>query len=105
MSASSSSPQRVVPAHLSFLTIYNPALGPTDETLGDQILYYYSARFEEELEQRRADRQHRSKSDDQKTSQGQQVAREQEKKDDREAEQNERLRQVGLAQGMVDFVK
>ncbi|KAK5796720.1 hypothetical protein VI817_006004 [Penicillium citrinum] len=67
---------------LSFLAIYNPTLGPTDETLEDQILFYTS----------RADRQCEDETisggDGNKLS------------DD---EKNERLRQIGLAQGMVNF--
>ncbi|PSN63982.1 hypothetical protein BS50DRAFT_576615, partial [Corynespora cassiicola Philippines] len=75
---------KVVPAQLSFLAIYNPALGDTDETFHDQIVFYYS----------RAARQ-RSKID------GRNVQAE---RDLREQE-NEKLRQVGLAQGMVGFAR
>ncbi|KKZ66096.1 hypothetical protein EMCG_08161 [[Emmonsia] crescens] len=35
-------PSSVVPAQLSFFAIYNPSLGSTDETLRDQIVFYYS---------------------------------------------------------------
>ncbi|KAJ5678685.1 hypothetical protein N7462_006929, partial [Penicillium macrosclerotiorum] len=72
-----------IPAQLSFLAIYNPTLGPTDETLEDQIVFYTS----------RADHLNRAEDsgagdDDNKRS-----------GDDK----NERLRQIGLAQGMVNF--
>ena len=32
----------VIPAQLSYLAIYNPTLGPTDETFEDQIVFYVS---------------------------------------------------------------
>lgn len=81
---SSTTIPKVVPAQLSFLAIYNPALGDSDETFHDQIVFYYS----------RAARQ-RSKID------GRNVQAE---RDLREQE-NEKLRQVGLAQGMVGFAR
>jgi hypothetical protein len=74
----------VRPAQLSFLAIYNPSLGNTDEALQDQIVFYSSraARV------RKARKGHESDAS---------VAHDE--------EENERLRQVGLAQGMVDFAK
>ncbi|KAK6379265.1 hypothetical protein LTS17_006183 [Exophiala oligosperma] len=79
---------RVIPAQLSYLAIYNPSLGPTDDTLHDQIAFYYSREPEE-----RPGRQQKEGT----------VAQEDQR---HEGEgQNERLRQVGLAQGMVNFVK
>lgn len=74
--------RKLVPAQLGFLAIYNPSLGTTDETLKDQIVYYSS------LETRR--RKHR------KAKGATDVTK---------AEENERLRHVGLAQGMVEFAK
>jgi hypothetical protein len=74
----------VVPAHLSFLAIYNPSLGRTDESLKDQIVFYSSTTT-------RASRSRKNEVEDK-----QEVERE---------EGNEQLRQVGLAQGMVDFAK
>lgn len=72
------------PACLSFLTIYNPALSVNDENLHDQIVYYHSG------------------------SGGSQTGR----KDlgdvppeTSHEELNERLRQIGLAQGMIEFAK
>lgn len=72
----------VIPACLSFLAIYSPSLGHSDETFRDQIVYYHSREGGTE--------KHRSKND------------EEEEKRYRE-EINEKLRQIGLAQGMVQF--
>ena len=67
----------VAPANLSFFTIFSPALSSSDDNLEDQILYYYSSQ------------------NDRKTNQT---------NFDHDVE-NERLRQIGLAQGMVEFAK
>lgn len=75
---------RVVPAQLDFLTIYNPSLSKSDDDLQDQILFYHSRRG-----RRRYDR----------------AAKQKEAVPSAEDEQNERLRQIGLAQGMVNFAK
>jgi len=77
-------PASVIPAQLSFLAIYNPLLGTTDETLDDQIVFYSS----------KAARLRRTRSTDTRSAPA-------ENKDDR----NQRLRQIGLAQGMVSFAK
>ena len=74
----------VVPAQLSFLTIYNPLLGPTDETITDQIVFY--------------------------TSQSSRSRRNETSSIDVDAEEsrdewNQRLRQIGLSQGMVNFAR
>ena len=82
---------KVVPAQLSFLTIYNPAFGATDESAYDQIFYYFS---KEDLE--------RQKHGDARIGEGEAAAGEGKSADER---QNERLRQVGLARGMVEFAK
>lgn len=81
---SSTAIPKVVPARLSFLAIYNPRLGRSDETFHDQIVFYYSkaARARSKVHGRNA--------------QAEQELREQE---------NEKLRQVGLAQGMVSFAR
>jgi hypothetical protein len=84
MSDSSATQSSVIPAQLSFLAIYNPSLGNTEETLTDQIVFYYSTAA-------RSRRAQRSKQDD-------------DSKDTQE-EENEKLRQIGLAQGVVDFAK
>jgi hypothetical protein len=86
-----SSPQwqsQVVPARLSFLAIYNPSLGPTDETFADQLVYYYSRAAHEA----RIAAKKNARSD----AAGGDALRE---------EENEQLRQIGLAQGMVDFAR
>jgi hypothetical protein len=75
--------QRIVPAQLGFLAIYNPSLGTTDDTIADQIVYYYSPQSQE-----RSRRRHVSGS---------------QTDDGARAESNTQLRQVGLAQGMVEF--
>jgi type IV secretory pathway VirB10-like protein len=78
-----SNPVRVVPAALSFLAIYNPALGDSDETFHKQIVFYYA---------KAAKARAKLGNDDAKDEQ----LRE---------EENEKLRQVGLAQGMVGFAR
>ncbi|GKT50402.1 vacuolar fusion protein MON1 [Colletotrichum spaethianum] len=77
------SPGGIVPAQLGFLAIFNPSLGHTDETLDDQIVYYAS------VSTQRQKRRHRSR-----TKPTENLSQE---------ERNERLRQIGLAQGMVEF--
>lgn len=72
---------RVVPAQLEYLTIYNPTLSDSEESLKQQIVFYQSG----------GDK--RSKTP---------VSRQEDAPSDKE---NERLRQVGLAQGMVNFAK
>jgi hypothetical protein len=74
---------KVVPAQLSFLAIYNPSLGITDETFENQILFWWS----------KASRQRKRNAHDPQLFK---LSQEQE---------NEKLRQIGLAQGMVDFAK
>ncbi|RDW60342.1 uncharacterized protein DSM5745_10800 [Aspergillus mulundensis] len=73
----------VVPAQLSFLAIYNPSLGTTDETIRKQIVFYTSRSS--------LLRRHDSSTAGESKELG----------DD----WNERLRQVGLAQGMVTFAR
>lgn len=81
-------PSKVVPAQLSFLAIYNPSLGPTDETFQDQLVFYYSRAANEARAAAK-----KSARDD---AAGGDALRQ---------EENEKLRQIGLAQGMVDFAK
>lgn len=81
MSQSSREEARVVPAQLNFLAIYNPTLGTSDDSLQDQIVYYHARRG-----RRRQDKQKNATTDE-------------------EEEENQRLRQIGLAQGMVNFAK
>lgn len=75
----------IEPAHLSFLSIYSPSLGTTDETEDNQILYYYASKASKA---KRAGR---------KT--GLTAAELQHE------EHNEQMRQIGLAQGMVGFAR
>ena len=75
---------KAIPAQLSFLAIYNPSLGRTDESLREQIVFYSSPAI-----RARRSRKNESGSID----------------DAAKEEENEQLRQVGLAQGMVDFAK
>lgn len=83
MSSPLKSITNVIPARLAFLAIYNPSLGKTDETVGDQIVYHYS---------RRRARQKQRKSSEAEAAQ-------------KKNEDNETIRQIGLAQGMVEFAK
>ncbi|KAK2871900.1 hypothetical protein FQN49_002707 [Arthroderma sp. PD_2] len=75
----------VIPAQLSFLTIFNPSLGRTDETLQDQIVFYYATPSETKSPNGVTDSDTAGK--------------------DASEEENKRLRHVGLAQGMVSFAK
>lgn len=74
-------PGLAIPAQLSFLAIYNPSLGQTDETLHDQIVFYFSHKT------RRRGFRNAPENDFSKE------------------DENEKLRQVGLAQGMVEFAR
>ncbi|ESZ91418.1 hypothetical protein SBOR_8199 [Sclerotinia borealis F-4128] len=76
--------RQVVPAQLGFLAIYNPSLGTTDDTFDNQIVYYYSS-----IKQN--GHKKRGSTD---TKEARAFAKEQ---------KNEQLRQIGLAQGMVEF--
>jgi hypothetical protein len=77
-------PGTIVPAQLGFLAIFNPTLGNTDETIEDQIVYYASVTTQASQNKRRRTRGQPT----------QNVSPE---------ERNERLRQIGLAQGMASF--
>ena len=74
----------VVPACLSFLAIYNPSLSKSDDTFHEQIVYYYS-----------------------KTTNSQRSGKANDKGEDEDSreQRNEKERQIGLAQGMVEFAK
>ncbi|KAJ4395186.1 hypothetical protein N0V85_006644 [Neurospora sp. IMI 360204] len=94
----------IVPAQLGFLAIYNPSLGTTDDTLEDQIVYYASVTTLKDQQRRRhrSDRSSRRRHAPTNSVTGaaapgtEAVSQE---------EKNERLRQIGLAQGMVEFGK
>jgi hypothetical protein len=74
---------KAVPAQLSFLAIYNPSLGTTDETFEDQIVFWYS------------------KTTKARRRNGQDAELQRQLHE----EENEKLRQIGLAQGMIDFAR
>jgi len=80
---STPSTSKVVPAHLNFLAIYNPELGRSEETERDQIVFYFSGKADK-----------RQRGDHGASSE----------KEVRE-EQDEHMRQIGLAQGVVNFAK
>ncbi|RDA93579.1 hypothetical protein CP533_6166 [Ophiocordyceps camponoti-saundersi (nom. inval.)] len=86
-SAAASSSGAVVPARLGFLAIYNPSLGSTDETIDDQIVYYASVTTQSASSRRRRRAKARMRPTDGLGPE----------------ERNERLRQIGLAQGMASF--
>ena len=88
MSASPSA-ATLVPAQLGFLAIYNPSLGTTDETLDDQIVYYASVNTQSLRRRKKKKKQNRSQGKPTENLS--------------QDERNERLRQIGLAQGMVEF--
>ncbi|OAA68153.1 hypothetical protein SPI_00348 [Niveomyces insectorum RCEF 264] len=98
----------VVPAQLGFLAIYNPSLGTTDETVEDQIVYYASSSSAAFLpggggkpsrEQSQSQQQHR------RLRRSSAAAAAVPTSHLEPGERNERLRQIGLAQGMVAFGK
>ncbi|KAF9774318.1 hypothetical protein IL306_007680 [Fusarium sp. DS 682] len=84
LGAANPAPGTVVPAQLGFLAIFNPTLGNTDETIEDQIVYYASVTTQAPHNKRRRTRGQPT----------QNISPE---------ERNERLRQIGLAQGMASF--
>ncbi|KAH0565310.1 hypothetical protein GP486_001292 [Trichoglossum hirsutum] len=73
----------VVPAQLSFLAIYNPSLGNTDDTLPDQVVFYWSRK---------------NTTDKRGNDHAEERVESAENK-------NEMLRRVGLAQGIVEFAR
>ena len=85
MSPSVQNVHDVVPARLSFLTIYNPFLSHNDDDVEEQILYYYSWKEKEKSAVKAPSGVGNNEAHNEARS--------------------ERLRQVGLAQGMVNFAK
>lgn len=83
-----------IPAHLGFLAIYNPSLGHTDDTLADQIVYYASTADDgdPQKQQKKQKQKRRRRHDGGRPTDGLPAE-----------ERHERLRQIGLAQGMVSF--
>ncbi|UNI20820.1 hypothetical protein JDV02_006872 [Purpureocillium takamizusanense] len=91
--SSSSAPQvaaSIVPAQLGFLAIFNPSLGTSDDTIDEQIVYYASVTTQQQQSGGRK-RRRRGGTRGRPTDA---VSQE---------ERHERLRQIGLAQGMVGF--
>jgi hypothetical protein len=86
MSASVDQARKAIPAELGFLAIYNPSLGTSDDTIENQIVYYSSS---EPSPKPRRDF----------LSPNQKAAEDAAKRE----QNNEQLRQIGLAQGMVEF--
>lgn len=76
----------VIPAQPSFLAIYNPRLSSGDDSIGDQIVFYSSKATRSRSKSKSASAEPTSPAEN-----GDEV--------------NERLRQIGLAQGMVNFAK
>lgn len=76
--------RKIVPAQLNFLAIYSPVLGTREDNQRDQIVYYYSRPTRD---------QRRRKSKDGPSE------------DQIRQTENEQLRQVGLAQGMLNFAR
>lgn len=76
-----------VPAQLGFLAIYNPSLGMTDDTVDDQIVYYASVTLQTAAPAKRRRARTRGRPTEGISAE----------------ERNERLRQIGLARGMVSF--
>jgi len=79
-------PQTIIPAHLGFLAIYNPSLGTQEDSLENQIVYYSSSELQEEY-----------------TTALRKNLNPKAVQDAIRKENNEQLRQIGLAQGMVEF--
>lgn len=86
---------KIVPARLNFLSIFSPILGNTDATRKDQIVFFYK-QPEDDGDHPTEKRPGKGKS---KAKTGVSDARTQ------EDVENEQLRQVGLAQGMVEFAR
>ncbi|KAF4124321.1 Fungal domain of unknown function (DUF1712) [Geosmithia morbida] len=86
----------LTPARLGFLAIFNPSLGSTDETLDDQIVYYASVTTQnsssENHDNHSKNRRRRRHARSSRPTEG--ISQE---------ERHERLRQIGLAQGMANF--
>lgn len=107
--AGDASPGAVVPAQLGFLAIYNPSLGTSDETMDDQIVYYASgppssSGHGANAGQRRLYQPLPSSSPTPPSPFSSSPSSFPAAHPDQD-ERNERLRQIGLAQGMVAFGK
>ena len=76
--------EAVIPAHLDTLAIFSPDLGQSEATEQDQVIFYYSRRF---------DQNQRKRFQDGKTE------------DVEHGENQVKLRHIGLVQGMVSFAR
>ncbi|KAK3989259.1 hypothetical protein QBC44DRAFT_342695 [Cladorrhinum sp. PSN332] len=93
--------QQIIPARLGFLAIYNPSLSSSrdENSLDDQIVYYASL-------QTQSNRRKRRTTQNQNQNQQSDTTTTSRPTDDlTKEERNERLRQIGLAQGMIEFSK
>ena len=72
----------VVPASLAFLAIYNPSLSKSDDSLHDEIVYFFESP-QDELKERNLSGAKQTKPDQDK--------------------KNKQMRSVGLAQAMIQF--
>ncbi|KAM7199527.1 hypothetical protein V8F20_005711 [Naviculisporaceae sp. PSN 640] len=93
---SSTGTPSIIPAQLGFLAIYNPSLGTTDETIDDQIVYYASVDHQSKTQSHQSGQQSR------RLRRGG-APRGRPTSSLPKEERNERLRSIGLAQGMVEF--
>ena len=82
--------EKLVPAQLAYLAIFCPRLGKTEVTFRHQAVFYYS---------RQAKSKRRHKARDGTGADSSRAERELQDQD------NEKLRQIGLAQAMVDFAE
>ncbi|KAK6420838.1 hypothetical protein LTR95_016895, partial [Oleoguttula sp. CCFEE 5521] len=111
---------RVTPARLSFLAIYNPTLGPTDDTFADQLVFWYSRAAAESrtAHKKRGDagtirgkggaargKGKAARGKDNVGKKGGADGGKTGRDGELQEEENERLRQIGLAQGMVHFAR
>ncbi|KAK4230258.1 hypothetical protein QBC38DRAFT_469834 [Podospora fimiseda] len=88
-------PHQITPAQLGFLSLYNPSLSSSREdqsSLFEQIVYYNSVKSQSSFNRQQ---QQRKKRQDAAGGAG----------DEGREEMNEQLRQIGLAQGMIEFAK
>lgn len=75
----------ILPAHLDFLAIFSPDLGQTEKTERDQIVFYWSKPTQSRRRRKQQDAEQLAKQENE--------------------EEHERMRQIGLAQGMVNFAR
>ena len=102
-----------IPAQLSFLTIYNPVLGgKTDESLSDQIVFYTSQITRQRRTQAKERRlakgeggDHNDNDDYNENGHDNENNDNDNREEDVINEKNRRLRQIGLAEGMVNLAR